>query len=268
MGYTLPAITPRILTLHSLFCHTFRPDYRFHGEEHDFYELVCVLEGQVYVTADNRIFTLEKGQAILHPPMQFHNIGSYGGSTPTVLVVSFSGDHIPPLENRLCRINDLSRAKSLYELGRRALTLENALWVIGGEEESYRPLRFAKELELFLLQLADHSDTRTSLASRQAAAYTTIVNAIEDTLSQRLSVTALAARCRMSPVSLQKNFTRYAGVGVAEYATRRRIHAAAHLLEQGASVKEAAAAVGYSDQNYFSTVFKRTVGCAPSKWHK
>lgn len=34
-------------------------------------------------------------------------------------------------------------------------------------------------------------------------------------------------------------------------------------MEEGMSVRQAAAAVGFSDQNYFSTVFKRTTGAAP-----
>ena len=35
------------------------------------------------------------------------------------------------------------------------------------------------------------------------------------------------------------------------------------MMEEGMSVRQAAAAVGFSDQNYFSTVFKRTTGAAP-----
>jgi AraC-like DNA-binding protein len=43
---------------------------------------------------------------------------------------------------------------------------------------------------------------------------------------------------------------------------------AIHYLQQGHSVKETALILGYRDQNYFSTAFKRITGHAPSRFHK
>jgi AraC-like DNA-binding protein len=40
---------------------------------------------------------------------------------------------------------------------------------------------------------------------------------------------------------------------------------AVEYLRQGLSVKETALRVGFSDQNYFSTAFKRIIGHAPSR---
>lgn len=38
------------------------------------------------------------------------------------------------------------------------------------------------------------------------------------------------------------------------------------MLKSGMSVKETAAALGFANQNYFSTVFKRITGSAPTKY--
>ncbi len=257
-------IMPRITALHSFFCTTFTPDYRFRGETHDFYELVCVLDGEVAITADDRVYTLTRGQAILHPPMQFHNIGSQGGEAPTVLVMSFSGEHIPAISDRVCRIHDLTRVRELAELGNRALHFEEKIWVSGPAGEGVRHLRVVKELELLLLRLADHTRELTGLNSRRATHYSAIVRAMEDNLDRRLTVGELAAMCHLSKISLQKIMAQYAGVGVMEYYTRLRMEHAARLLEQGATVKEAALEVGYNEQSYFSTVFKRVMGRTPS----
>ncbi len=259
---------PRITALHTFFCTTFTPDYRFRGEVHDFYELVCVLDGEVAITADDRVYTLARGQAILHPPMQFHNIGSHGDSSPTVLVVSFSGEDIPAIGDRVCRIHDLTRVRELVELGNRALTFDKKIWVSGAAGDGVRHLRAVKELELLLLRLADHTRELQGLHSRRAAHYSAIIRAMEDNLDRRLSVGQLAAICHLSKISLQKIMAQYAGVGVMEYYTRLRMEHAARLLEQGAAVKEAAAAVGYTEQGYFSTVFKRVTGRTPSAYTK
>ncbi len=259
---------PHITALHSFFCTTFTPDYRFRGETHDFYELVCVLDGEVAITADDRVYTLVRGQAILHPPMQFHNISSQGGEAPTVLVISFSGENIPPLGDRVCRIHDLTRVRELAELGNRALAFEEKIWVSGPTGDGVRHLRVVKEIELLLLRLADHTRELQGLNSRRAGHYSAIVRAMEENLDRRLSVGQLAAICHLSKISLQKIMAQYAGVGVMEYYTRLRIQHAARLLEQGASVKEAALAVGYAEQGYFSTVFKRVTGRTPSAYSR
>ena len=77
-------------------------------------------------------------------------------------------------------------------------------------------------------------------------------------------MTELAFLCNMSAINLQKIFSRYAGVGVMEYFNRVKMRKATELLEEGLSVKETALRLGFHDQNYFSTVFKRIIGVAPS----
>ena len=56
-----------------------------------------------------------------------------------------------------------------------------------------------------------------------------------------------------------------AGVGIMVYFNRLKMQRAAELIKEGFSVKEAALSVGFSDQNYFSTVFKRITGRPPTK---
>ena len=72
----------------------------------------------------------------------------------------------------------------------------------------------------------------------------------------------------MSNINLQKTFSKYAGVGVMEYFNRAKMQRATEVLRLGASVKEAALQVGFHDQNYFSTVFKRITGRSPGSIQK
>lgn len=50
--------------------------YYFDGESHDFWEFVCVLDGSLGVTAGEDVCILEKGQSVLHRPMEFHRLWS------------------------------------------------------------------------------------------------------------------------------------------------------------------------------------------------
>ncbi len=251
---------PRITVLHTLFQKTFRKDYRFRGESHDFWELVCVLNGRVGITADDLVFELEQGQCFLHPPMQFHSIQSAGSTEPTVVIISFSGEDIPHAPDTVCMAEDPSQIKRLFTLAQKYFTFSHKICV-NDAEEGY--LRFVKELELFLLLLS-YTDSRQS-NSTGSRNYTAIMQTLHQNLHQRLTVRELAALCNMSEINLQKTFSRYAGVGVMDYFTRAKMQRATELLQEGHTVKETALLLGYGDQNYFSTVYKRVIGHPPSK---
>ncbi|MBQ8894433.1 MAG: helix-turn-helix transcriptional regulator [Clostridia bacterium] len=253
---------PHITALYTAFRRDCSKDFFFRGESHDFYELVCVAEGKAGITADHRIFELQQGEAILHPPMQFHNVYSTGGTAPVIYVFSFAGEHIPKLENAICKIEDLSQVKALLELCRRTLRMKSDTVQ---EIKSGEHLQFVKQLELLLLQLSH--PTKQQAATQSAKNYAAIMQTLQQNLYRRLTVKELAALCNMSEVNLQKTFSRYAGVGVMEHFTRTKMQQAAELLRQGCTVKETALRFGYPDQNYFSTAFKRITGHPPS-WFK
>ena len=74
------------------------------------------------------------------------------------------------------------------------------------------------------------------------------------------------AALRAAPCSADyasRLFRKQFGVSPARYLTLCRIRTAVDHLNAGASVKEAAHAVGYEDQLYFSRVFTKHQGMSP-----
>lgn len=85
-------------------------------------------------------------------------------------------------------------------------------------------------------------------------------------LRRPLSRQELAAAFGVSPEYINFLFRRELGMTPSAVINRERIMLAYRLIhEQGKSVKEAAYAVGYQDPFYFSRVFKRLLGIAPSQ---
>ena len=128
-------------------------------------------------------------------------------------------------------------------------------------------LRIVKEWELFLLELlAQKGPVPKQPRTRPEKNYATIVRVLETNVNQSLSIEEIAHLCSMSPVSVKQTFSRYAGLGVMNYYNRLKIQAALTMLREGASVQETASALGFSSQNYFSTVFKRIQGLSPTAY--
>ncbi|MEE0946544.1 MAG: AraC family transcriptional regulator [Acutalibacteraceae bacterium] len=258
---------PQITAIHTVFRQHFTPDYKFHGETHNFYELVCVVEGKAVITADRNVFTLEKGQAMVHTPMQFHNIGNIENYDTSIIVFTFSGENIPDLSGRICNIGDISKVKTLHEMVKKYY-VRDGMWIKDTVNDSSSHFKFIKEFELFLLRLYEDSTYAKSRNTQGATNYSAIVRAIEENVHNRLSVSQLADILNMSAINLQKTFSKYAGVGVMEYFTRVQMSKATEYLKEGKSVKETALLLNFTDQNYFSTVFKRVTGHSPSDVRK
>lgn len=255
---------PIITGVYTAFSQSFGPDFKFKGEIHDFYELVCVTEGSVEIAADNKIFILKKGQAILHPPMQFHNVAAMGSGTSSIAIFSFSGENIPPLENKVFEISDISETKTLLELVKKHFVLKYKFSIKEPKSEGLSHLVYVKNLELFLIKLANNNEEKSRSHSQSAENYSFITKTINANLDKRITITELASLCNMSAINLQKTFSKYAGVGVMEYFNRIKMQKAIEYLESGLSVKQTALLLGFEDQNYFSTVFKRITGNTPS----
>lgn len=255
---------PKITGIYTAFSQDLGPHFKFKGEIHDFYELVCVTEGTISVAADNKIFSLKKGQAILHPPMQFHNITALGNEKSAITVFSFSGENIPKLQNKVFEIGDISKTKTLLELAKKHYIIRHKFSIKEPKNIGNSHLIYVKNLELFLLELANNNEENSRSHSHSAENYSFIVKTINSNIDKRISVTELAELCNMSAINLQKTFSKYAGVGVKEYFNRIKMQKAIELLDKGMSVKQTALLLGYEDQNYFSTVFKRITGNTPS----
>lgn len=84
---------------------------------------------------------------------------------------------------------------------------------------------------------------------------------IEEHLSTMICVEDLCAAFHMGRTRLYDLSTRYLGCGLASYIRRQRIvHAQRLLKESSLSITEIAYAVGFSDYNHFSKIFRQITG--------
>lgn len=90
----------------------------------------------------------------------------------------------------------------------------------------------------------------------------------ETRLSGKLNVEKLATDLGMSRRAFEKKFFKWFGDSPSSAFLRLKARTAASMISSGLSVKETADRLGYNDQFYFSTMFKRVMGFAPSELKK
>lgn len=90
---------------------------------------------------------------------------------------------------------------------------------------------------------------------------------IEDHRLTVQTLAEIAAQCHIDQAYLCRLFRRFDHQSPYQYLSRLKMsHASERLLIPGASVKQVADELGFSDPFHFSRVFKRTVGISPAEF--
>lgn len=96
------------------------------------------------------------------------------------------------------------------------------------------------------------------------------VGIVEQNLSNEgFGVDEICTLLGISRVQVYRKVKALLGCSVADYIVNRRLKRAKHLLSNGElTIAEITYEIGFSNPNYFSTVFKSKYGCTPSEFRK
>ena len=243
--------------------------YSYDGESHDFWECVFILKGRAGITAGETVYTLTEGQMIFHPPGEFHRLWNDGDGFLRIVIVTFAADRFPIDEHRVYLFEPDDRIHSICKDIRKQFDTDG-IFLIGlkDEKRAGAAQKAISSLENMFLELFEqYSDVPAEniKKDRFSELYSSAVAIMKRNLGVRLTASEISNECGMSVSTMQKLFYRYTGMGMMKYYEGVRMQHAQTLLDNGYMVKEVAFALGYEDQNYFSTVYKRYFGKAPSK---
>lgn len=255
----------------TFFNEIFDYDHYFPGETHNFWEIVCVISGKVGITANKDVYLLESGSAVVHEPMEFHSIWSEKGTAPEVVILSFYAKQMPKLESRICKLSEeiIEEIRRLVDEAEQIFTYSDDEKIQPTEVKQGKEMEagmFVSKLEGTLYKLLMSQNDGFYHRSQSAKNYRFILSVLEKNLYKKLTVSEIAVLCNMSESNLKKIFYKFAGCGIMHYFTSMKVKKAAEFIGSGYSVKEAADKLGFTDQNYFSTVFKRVTGVSPAKY--
>ncbi|CAA7600217.1 Homeodomain-like [Acididesulfobacillus acetoxydans] len=132
-------------------------------------------------------------------------------------------------------------------------------------------LRLAKEVSDLHEMIASAGEKvlvlRNHDRSLEARMITRAKEFLENHLGEDLTLSDIAKRQFLSPCYFSRLFKQSTGQTVMEFLTALRMAKGKELLEKtNQPVSQVAGTVGYSDPNYFSRVFKRHFGMAPSEY--
>ncbi len=262
----------KIKGFHTFFNTTYNKDYYFQGEHHPFWEIVYCLGGTVGVSSNEKIYRLRKGDIIVYPPNVHHKLWSEENTKANVLVFSFvgSGDGLKELGGAYSCDEELQSKWNEIAMDMRECPdyMRTTGYLHFLEKDPFRYQSVANQCENNLLLLSKHSYPLGYNKSKSAQDYERIIQAMRKNLDADLTVDEIGKNCGLSVSTMKNLFRQFNSMGIHEYFLHLKIEEAVRLLGDGLTVRETAERLGFSNQSYFSTVFKRLAGESPAQFKK
>ena len=205
---------------------------------------------------------------IFHPPGEFHRLWNDGDEFLRIAIVCFGTAAFPIDRHRIYSFDDSDRVFNAVRALRKLFETDG-IFITGMRKttsESDAQKAVTNLENLFLDLLDQHIDGEENIQKdRLSELYTKAISIMKENMGKRLSAKEISSACGMSVSTLQNLFCRYTGMGMMKYYEGVRMQYAGTLLDNGYLVKEVAFALGYKDQNYFSTAYKRYYGVSPAE---
>lgn len=95
-----------------------------------------------------------------------------------------------------------------------------------------------------------------------------IIKYMHENINSKLTLTDLSDRVQLSPAYLSRVFKDNTGYSLIEFFNKMKIDKAKELIIEGnKKVKDVAHEVGFSDEFYFSRIFKKIEGVSPAEFY-
>ncbi len=227
--------------------------------KHAFYELHLILEG-IGIFTDNaqKEYTINSGEAIFIPKDTPH---------------SFKNGKLKRLSIAFTLPEDLMSTGAFKEFTILALhnsIIENLNTIfINADKNTTISLYIIRnrlcEILCELLNLAEHSDMRVISELNHNNLYIDKSKKyINDNINIILTCKDIADYCHINEIYLNRLFKKYTGETLHKYIQRKKINYSIELLKnKDLSLSMISAMLGFANEYYFNTFFKRAVGLPP-----
>ena len=232
---------------------------------HENLELLYFLDGEGYMLYDGTRFPVHKGDIVAVNSYSLHQVVSESELALFCLIIGKS----------FCQYNDIDPSQLVFSHLIRNDPQVTGLFhqvmdTYADQTGSFGNTRIKSAVLDLLLHLCLHYSTPRTVDRlaqdpslehvRRATGY------MKANLSKKLTVDEIAASAGLSTFHFLREFKRITGYTLVHYLNTIRCDYARSLLESGEySVKETAFLCGFTNNSYFSNVFRQYTGLLPSQ---
>lgn len=258
-------------------------DYKYHGESHDFWEIMYIDRGNAYVSCDGEEHLLSQGEIIFLPPNLFHNIRADELRPSNVFIASFvvQSELMTRLGNKVFMLSSKMKGliRSVIQEGELAfeLPMPNRYCLQEKKGRSFGSQQLMKmrleELIILLIrrEMKHSSESTAQVSSSKSRFDSQIAEAIMDLLQKHiygnLSMEDITQLLGYGKTYLSTVFKKVYGTSIMSCYTGLKINEAKYLIrENTASITEISEMLGFNTPQYFSKRFSQIVKMSPKQY--
>lgn len=236
------------------------PLFRHTHEYARLWLVFCILRGEMHYSIDNSgEYVLRSGEILICPP--YCQLSKATAGPLSICMLNYEND----LEN----LPDMQRpilGSTVFSMNER-IRQDLALIAQTPADSAYRSVLqmdiWHQLCQMYQEPLIPVQEKRREGSIAQALDY------IAASLHQKLTLEMLAEKTGYSPAMLIQKFKYYTGSTPMQYITGLRMdRAKSLLLDRRKTLREVAAACGFANEFYLSTVFRRCTGLSPSEYRR
>ena len=237
----------------------------FPNHFHDFYVVGYMVAGQRFLSCKGIEYTLNPGDIVLFNPQDNHGCAQCGSEALHYLGINIpkttmqkltleiaSGEAMPHFSQTVVHNEDVAQC---------LVPFHSAVMTNSREFEK-------EELLIFLLSILirEYSAPFVEAPADCNAEIEQACHLMDTQYAEPLTLAQLCGCAGLSKSTLLRAFTQVKGMTPYRYLQTVRIGNAKKLLEQGATLMDAALQTGFYDQSHFSKFFTQFIGLAPGTY--
>jgi AraC-like DNA-binding protein/mannose-6-phosphate isomerase-like protein (cupin superfamily) len=252
---------------------------------HDYFEILCVCAGTARYHIQDRLLPLHEGDLAIIGSTVYHRLEYHAGSAPTMAALFFEPDiircdggpdnaeYLTPFLLQDSQFPHVIPAKTgvpgqVFDLMRRIRAELPAM-----STRSRLAVKTYLKMILILLvnQYSSYAGTVETFQRQQRALdrLRPLFNYLSQHFGESVQVRDAARTCGMSESHFMSFFKHATGQSFIAYLNHCRIERAEELLATSdKSMSELSQDMGFCDQSYFGTVFRRLVGMTPAAYRR
>lgn len=238
--------------------------YRERKDGIEEYIFIYCTEGSGTIYVDNKKYILHENEAFCIPRYRAHRYFANENDPWSILWVHFKGEDVVYFPVEECRIVQFD---SQHATNRMHFLFDLLFRVLNGNYSLGNFIYISQVLSLILAETYDRQKKSTD--QEQNKHVSNVIRYFSKHLDENLTLEEICREFELSKSYLNVIFQKYTQHAPMDFFINMKMKKACQMLKSGdLYIYEIAQRVGYSDQYYFSRIFKRVVGVSPKEYRQ
>ncbi len=248
---------------------------------HNEFEISFLIRGKLKVTVERKEIILEPGKAIFINSNCFHSYSDISKEGSKFFAIAFSGSFVTensasnPLYTKY--IKPLSKNKNIpfivfsptTDWQNSCINKIKLIYMFEKEERYFYEFSIRNTLSEIFCEILIKNVPKEIPEEKMEILITKMLDYINENYSKNITVKNISASANISVRECYRKFNeKLSSTPIGYLDSVRMKKAIAFLEETDMNITEICYEIGFSSSSYFSSKFKKTIGCSPKEYRK